>query len=182
MDVIRTSSAGVLDRRSLTEACVSRGINENTLAVYTTYSAILEHIGVDLWKLRGVRVDPAAVEAVREQNQLRPRESRLLEYGWTPEGKLWVAWKLPAAVTGLVLGIPGPVRRYLSNRNFPAIAKEVGRTFGQVSINEGGSSYGYGSFLRYEGADEGDTLLAEFDLTKSDVRLSIADGSLLERD
>jgi len=182
VDAIRASAAGVLDRKTLISACMARGINENTLSLYTTYSPLLEHIGLDLWKLRGVRVDPAAVEAVREQNQLRPRETRLLEQGWTPDGKLWIAWKLPGNTSSLVFGVPGAVRRYLANRTFQAVAKDSGRTFGQVSINTAGSSYGYAPVLRYVGADEGDTLLAEFDLTKSEVQISIADTDMLSID
>ena len=181
VDVMRASASGVLDRKSLVESCVARGLNENTVSIYTSYSPLIEHLGLDLWKLRGVRVDPASVEAIREQNQLRPRETRLLDYGWGTDGKLWVAWRLPRFMGGIVLGIPGAVRRYLQDRSFVAIAKESSRSIGQVVINEGGSSYGYGSFLRYAGADEGDTILAEFDLPNSKVNLSISDSNALEQ-
>lgn len=182
VDVIRASSTGVLDRKSLTDACVVRGINENTLSVYTSYSPLLEHVGLDLWKLRGVQIDPVTIEAVRQQNQLRPRETRLLEYGWTTDGKLWIAWRLPSTKTGLVLSVPGGVKRYLSNRLFAATANDSSRSFGQVTVNESGMSYGYGQIMRYLGADGGDTALAEFDLSKSSVQISIADSSLLDRD
>jgi hypothetical protein len=181
VDVMRTSSTGVFDRKSLTEACLSRGLNESSLGVYTTYSPILEHLGLDLWKLRGIQVDPAAVAAVREQNLLRPREQRLLEHGWAPDGKLWVAWKLPMTKTGVVFGIPGAVRRYLVNRSFRAVAKDSSRQIGQISVNEGGSSYGYGPFVRYAGADEGDALLAEFDLALGIVELSLAGDEVFEQ-
>ncbi len=180
VEVFRSSPTGVLDRKSLVDACIARGLNENTLVTYTTYSPMLEHVGIDIWKLRGVRVDPAAVEALREQNQLRPREDRLLEFGWNPDGRLWVAWKIPRVAPGLVFGVPGAVRRYLANRTFMAKAKETGRDCGQVSINDQGSSYGYVTFLRYDGADSGDILLAEFDLTNNVADLIIADTNILE--
>lgn len=182
VDVFRTSPSGVLDRKTLIDDCVKRGLNENTVSVYTTYSPILEHIGLDLWKLRGVQVDPAAVEAVREQNQLRHRQTRLLNYGWTSDGKLWVAWRLPPSINSVVLGVPGAVLRYLANRSFSAFAKDSGRATGNISINDIGSSYGYSPFLRYKGADENDTFVAEFDLARSDVQLSITDESMLEQD
>ena len=41
-------------------------------------------------------------------------------------------------------------------------------------------SYGYAPFLRYIGADEGDILLAEFDLANSQVCLSISDDQMIE--
>lgn len=180
VDALRTVSSGVVDRRTLVRECLSRGINENTLSAYTSYSSILEHIGTDLWQLRGVRVDPAAVEAVREQNALRPRETRTQDFGWSSEGKLWVAWTLPAIAGSPVFGIPGAIKRYLSNQSFAARPKDVDRSVGRISINDAGSSYGYQPFLRYIGADEGDSLLAEFDLGQSQVVLSINDDRMLE--
>jgi len=180
VDALRTVSSGVVDRRTLVQECLSRGINENTLAVYTSYSAILEHIGTGLWQLRGVRVDPAAVEAVREQNALRSRETRVQDFGWSSDGKLWVAWTLPAMVGSPVFTIPSAVKRYLSNQSFAARPKDVDRSVGKISINDAGMSYGYAPFLRYIGADEGDLVLAEFDLAHSQVMLSINDDRIME--
>jgi hypothetical protein len=182
VDVLRSSSTGVLDRKTLADSCLAQGINENTFSVYTTYSPIIEHLGLDLWKLRGVRVDPAAVEAVREQNQLRPRESRTLNFGWSPEGRLWIAWRLPATRGSPTFGVPSPVHRYLCDRTFLAFGQDAGRSMGQVSVTAGGTSYGFAPFIRYVGADAGDTLRAEFDLKKSDVELSIVENSVLEED
>ena len=180
VESLRTSATGVLDRKGLIDTCLPRGINENTLSVYTTYSPILEHLGLDLWKLRGVLVDPVSVEAVRSQNQLRPRETRLLDQGWTSEGKLWIAWRLPSTSGQMVLGVPGAINRFLNSRSFRLVEKESGKEFGNVSITEGGTSYGYGQYLRYIGADEGDTMLAEFDFATQDVEISLADSELLE--
>lgn len=180
VDVLRGVSSGVVDRRTLIQECLSRGINENTLAIYTTYSPILEHIGIGLWQLRGVRVDPAAVEAVREQNALRPRETRMQDFGWFPDGKLWVAWALPQLTGSPVFGIPSAIRRYLAGRSFSAKSKEAERAVGKIAVTDDGASYGYAPFLRYAGADKGDVLCAEFDLLSSDVRLSINDDRVLE--
>jgi hypothetical protein len=117
----------------LVQDCLSRGINESTLSVYTSYSPILEHIGIGLWQLRGVQVDPAAVEAVREQNALRPRETRVQDFGWSSDGKLWVAWTLPAISSSPVFGIPGAIKRYLSSQSFAARPKDADR-LGKISV------------------------------------------------
>jgi len=77
------------------------------------------HLGIDIWSLRGVRVDPAAVEAVRAANALRERERCVLNYGWTAEGQLWVAARLPATHGwNFVLGIPAAIRQYLASSQF----------------------------------------------------------------
>ena len=57
-------------------------MNENTFSVFSTYSPIVEHPGTGLWTLRAVHVDPAAVEAVRAENALRPRQKKIVDYGW----------------------------------------------------------------------------------------------------
>jgi hypothetical protein len=183
VDVLRSSPAGVLDRGSFLEGCLARGMNENTFSQYTSYSAILDHVGTDIWKLRGVIVDPAAVEAVRIANHLQPRERRVLGHGWSEDGRLWVAARIPhTGAASLVVGCPGPIRRYLSGRNFECQVKETHHRCGTIGINEKGMSYGYGPFIRRYGLDEGDILLAEFDLLAGTVNLSVGSESLLDSD
>ena len=76
VEVLRSSPAGVMDRVSFAIGCLARGMNENTFSIYSSYSCILEHLGIGIWKLRGVAVDPAAVEAVRIANQLNEDDPR----------------------------------------------------------------------------------------------------------
>jgi hypothetical protein len=82
--------------------------------------------------------------------------------------------------SNLVLGVPGAIRRYLSDRKFVAIAQNLERELTHVSINDNGSAYGWSPILRHIGADSGDILLAEFDLTKSVVKVCLADEAILE--
>jgi hypothetical protein len=49
-----------------------------------------------------------------------------------------------------------------------------------VRIYENGNSSGYGPFLRQAGADEGDILLAEFDLSSRCAVLRLMDEEQLE--
>jgi hypothetical protein len=179
VEVLRSTTSGVLDRVSFQRACVARGINVNTFSVYTTYSPILDHLGTDLWALRGAPVDSAAVEALRSMNAERPREQRLLDWGWSAEGSLWVAARVPEdGKGGGVLGIPSAVRRYVQGRTFLATAED-GTDAGRVSVNEGGSSWGYGPFLRRMGADSGDVLRVDFFLEGETAVLKLGDADLL---
>jgi len=174
-DVFEEAGGGVLDRRSFIEGCIRKGINENTVSVYTTYSPIIEHLGVDLWKLRGRTVDAAMVEAVRQSNQERSKERRCIHYGWTATGTLSVAWVLPWQFSSLALGIPAAISRYLRGRTFEACNSSTGKACGQVVVTDEGTSYGYSPFLRHAAAEEGDVLVADFDFTSSKVVLDISD-------
>jgi hypothetical protein len=181
VDVLRSSPACVLDRASVATECIRRSMNVNTFSIYLSYSPVVVHLGKDVWSLRGVRVDPAAVEAVREANALREKEKRVLDHGWTPEGQLWLAAWIPAAhdAAHLVISLPGPIRHYLTGRQFDA-RDEDNVSHGSIRVNEEGASYGFPRFLRQRGADEGDILIAEFDLTKSMALLRLGDDELLE--
>jgi hypothetical protein len=181
VDVLRSSPACVLDRASVATECIRRSMNVNTFSIYLSYSPVVVHLGKDVWSLRGVRVDPAAVEAVREANALREKEKRVLDHGWTPEGQLWLAARIPAAhdAAHLVISLPGPIRHYLTGRQFDA-RDEDNVSHGSIRVNEEGASYGFPRFLRQRGADEGDILIAEFDLTKSMALLRLGDDELLE--
>ncbi len=180
VDVLRSSPACVLDRASFWNDCDRRSMNSNTFSLYLTYSPIIIHLGTDVWSLRGVRVDPAAVEAVRSANALRQKEKRVLDHGWTGDGQLWVATRLPAQHSGSFgFGIPVAIKRYLAGRQFAA-TDDDGILHGTVRINEEGISHGFAPFLRQRGADEGDILVTEFDLQRGAALLRLGNDELLD--
>ncbi len=80
----------------------------------------------------------------------------------------------------MVIGCPGAVRRYLIGQKFECRANEGNSPCGTIAINDQGSSYGYGPFVRRYGLDENDILLAAFDLATNIVTLSLADEEILE--
>ncbi len=181
VEVLRSSPAGVLDRKGFAEGCMARGMNENTFNVYTAYSCILDHVGIDIWKLRGVTVDPAAIEAVRIANHIKPREKRVLEHGWSDDGKLWIAARIPRlGKNTMVIGCPGAIQRYLIGQEFECRSKEGNHRYGTVVINKKGTSYGYSIFIRRSGLDENDILLVEFDLSTNTVFLSAGNDEILD--
>ncbi len=181
VDVLRSSPSGVLDRRSLAEGCIARGMNENTFNVYTSYSSIVEHLGTDLWKLRGAEVDPAAVEAVCSANRLRTRKKRVLGYDWTEDGKLRLAFRISGrAADTAVFGCPSVIQRFLAHSDFECQVKGTRQTCGNLSMDERGTIYGCKTYIQRYGLDENDVLLAEFDINSHVVLLSIGDDELFD--
>jgi hypothetical protein len=182
VEVFRSTATGVLDRRAVLDACKKRGLNENSVSIFLTYSPIIEHVGPDIWKLRGVGVDPVAIEALREANASILPERRLLSFGWRPNGRLWIAARLPYSLASVVLGLPGAIKRYLVDRRFVAVDQVSGAKCGQIGVNEGGTSFGYSTFFRVASAEPGDVMVAEFDLASESVYLSLTDDSALDAD
>lgn len=181
VDALRSSPTGVLDRRSLAEGCIARGMNENTFNVYTSYSSIVEHIGTDLWKLRGAEVDPAAVEAVRSANKLRTKERRVFGFEWAEDGKLRLAFRVGGrAADSAVFGCPSTIQRFLADSKFECQVKGTRQTCGKVGMAKQGTIYGFKPFIQRYGLDENDVLLAEFDINSHVVLLSIGYDELLD--
>ncbi len=178
-EVLRSSPACLLDRSSLARSCSELGMNPNTFSQYLSSSPVIAHVGTDMWSLRGARVDPAAVEALREANAARPSEKRIIDHGWTEGGELWLAARLPELPSNFVLGIPSAIRRFVVGREFPA-TDEHGLAAGTVRVNTEGSSYGYGPFLARRGADADDILLVSFRLTAGAATLRLIDDEELE--
>lgn len=180
VDVLREVPTGLLDRSELEEAVIGRGVNPSTFSVFSTYSPILDHPALNAWCLRGHATDPAQLEALRAAVASRPRRRRTLAYGWDEEGHLRLTVEL-GNVNGPVIGIPSDISRYVAGRRFAATTLE-GMPAGTVVINEQGSSWGYGPFLRRKGAEVGDAMTLSFDLVAEDVTLSLGDDSALNED
>lgn len=181
VDVLRAAPTHILDRTSLMDACIARGINENTISVMLSYSSVLAHLETDAWALRGSDVSPAALQAVLEANARRPRQRRVVAYGWTPDGQLWLAYRIPSPHS-LVIGIPTPIARYVAGRQFKALAED-GTATGTVVVDaDSTSSWGYGPFLRRRGADDGDVIRVTFDLMESTARLALENTDALDDD
>ena len=149
-------------------------MNEHTFNAYSTYSAVVQHVGVDIWSVRGIDLNPTAVEAVRKANALGVREKRVLDHGWTEDGSLWIAVRLPEHVGSFVFGIPAAVRRFVAKQDFDAV-DELGIFSGRIHVRENGISFGYASFLRRRGADEGDILVVKFGLNPPTCTLQLGD-------
>jgi hypothetical protein len=143
VDVIRSSPTCVLDRSSYALRCINRGMNPHTFSVYLTYSAVTAHVSTDIWTLRGLQVDPAAVEALRAANAEQPREKRVLDHGWTPDGRLWVGVRLPdlKTVSSFTLLMPSAIRHLVADGEFSAFS-EGGLPSGRIQVTEDRQSWG----------------------------------------
>jgi len=112
-------------------------------------------------------------------NAARPREKRVLEYGWTQDGGLWLAARIPLLVSSYMFSVPLGIRRIVSGQSF-LIEDSEGVECGSLRIDEGGLATGLTPFLLKRGADEDDIVLIEFDLPGAKARVHLTDDDLLE--
>ncbi|MGI8551903.1 MAG: sigma factor-like helix-turn-helix DNA-binding protein, partial [Dehalococcoidia bacterium] len=94
VEILRSSPSGLMPRQELAETCGRRGINRATFSHALSYSPIIEHLGTGIWGLRGIPADPVDVAALQGDLVARRRTRRVLDYGWTPDGNLWLTVRL----------------------------------------------------------------------------------------
>jgi hypothetical protein len=164
--ILREAPMGFLDRSELLRQATEAGINQNTFAVYSSYSPILDNPITDRWVLRGADVSPAAMEAYQKQ-----RRHRLAREEWTETGSLRLEREV-ADHWSLVVSIPQAYRGYVGGRAFQAVDKD-GAPCGLVRWAANGVSWGYSRFLQSLDGKDGDVLVADFDLTKGSVTLDL---------
>lgn len=180
LEVLRAVPAGILDRHRFAVACQQRGMNTRTFSAFLSFSPIIEHVDTSIWGLRGVHIDPVEVEGLREKLSMRPREHRVLDYGWTDPGNLWLAVRLPnLTALSFTQGIPIDILHYVVRRQFRACTRDESDV-GMVTVDERGMSWGYAPFLTRQGADEGDTLYIEFDLARATAMLELEPEDFLD--
>lgn len=179
VELLRSCAIGVLDRAALARGALEKGLGEASLGAVTSFSPVLERVGMGVWKIRGVVVDPTAVEAVRQRVRDLPRNPRVINYGWTVDGKVWIAVKAPHPPKTMVVGIPSSLRDFLGDRSFGAMLDD-GSPCGSLTSKEQGTLYGFYTFARAVGLDEGDVIRMTFDLATTKVMLEVVDEEALD--
>ncbi len=179
VDVLRSSPSAVLDRATIVRECVKRGAIASRVQTELTYSCVVEHVDVNIWSLRGADINPSAIEALRKANALRPKETRIRNFGWTPEGRLWMAAVVPPITSPNVFGCPAGAREFVAGQKFAAFTSD-GMPCGTIGVTDEGTTYGFGAFQRLSDWDQGDIVVVEFDLAERMATLLLGGEELLE--
>lgn len=166
----------VMRRDEFEELAISeRSVNKSSFYVYLTYSPILARFAPGVYGLRGAPITAAKVEALIPT---RVRSQVLQDHGWTPEGRLWVGYRISAAgERSAVLGVPGALKSIVQG-SFP-LSAEDGRPIGTLAAD--GSIWGLSPFYRRYGVEEGDYLVLVFDLTTREATIIAGTQELLLR-
>ncbi len=172
VEVLSSVPGGVLDREALRRACVERGMNVATFSQYTSFSPILTQPGRNVWALRGRNVDESAVQRLGVTRKRRRRSATVTR---TVDGQLVVTWTITGPESS-VFSIPIAERHGYVNHDYTASSAD-GTTVGTIHVDEDGTSWGYGPFVRITNAARGDRIIASFDRRGRTVSLEIERGA-----
>lgn len=177
----------VLTRSEFETLCLNKGMNRTSFYMYLGASPLIQRYARGVYGLRGAEVSATTIEQLRKKVELetstRTKEgftSRVLQdYGRTPEGHIWIAYKLSDnSVHSGVITVPGSVQKYLEGEFALYSADKI--HMGTLKTRNG-SAWGLGPFFRRRGAEPRDCMLLEYNLHKKTVSAELGDEDLLER-
>ena len=180
VDVLRSSPGCVLDRSTIWERCAQHGMNGHTLNVYLSVSPVICSYGTGIWSLRGVQLDPGAIEEVRMANSLRPKKIRAIDFGWIRNRVAWIAVRVPESKTNFEFSIPADIRQFVIEKKFD-VRDRNSQSYGKISVNSSGKCYGTLKFLTENEAVADELLFIEFDLVNFDATLYLGDEESLQQ-
>lgn len=164
----------VMRREDLEKECKSLGMNLNTFYQYLTFSPIICKYATGLYGLRGAKVPPGLVESLISKK----KKVATLDYGWTPDGNIWIVHKLSAAsIQSGVIGIPSAMKEHL--QGIFSCTTADGVQIGNIKIKDA-ACWGLGSFFRRRGGEEEDHILIIFSIVNKKAKIYIGDEDILD--
>ena len=140
-----------------------------------TYSPVLSRYGRGVYGLPGAIVPPGLVESL-----VRPRRTGdvLQDHGWTPDGRIWLCYKLSrSSLHSGVLSVPAAKRDSLHGSY--GLSDSNGAGMGTLVVRES-SLWGLIPFLRRTGAETGDFLVLQFNTAGHEATARLGNRELLD--
>lgn len=142
----------------LEELCVEKGLLRDTFHIHLTYSPVIARYARGVYGLRGAQIPPGLAESMTESR----RKTRVLaDYGWLPDGRVFVSYKLSAgSLSNGVVSVPSGMKSYLQGEFGLRIAD--GQPAGRLVVKDT-QAWGLGPFFRRRGGEPGDLFQIVFD-------------------
>lgn len=161
----------------LEKLVVAAGIKRSTFQIYLGYSPIIAKYARGVYGLRGVDFPAGAAE--RLVPSMKGRSRVVQDHGWTPDGKIWIAYKLTSAsVASGVVTLPASLKAILAGEF--ELRSHEGIKMGTF-VAKSPSAWGLGPFFRRRGGEGGDHLVLLFDLSRRSVTAQLGDEELQEQ-
>jgi hypothetical protein len=170
------SMGDVGHRLDIEEACVASGVSRAMVWRILSYASWISKYAVGVYGFRGLAIGPEVVASLIRKSE-RARTNR--DYGWTRDGRIWLAQELSRNVldTG-VFSVPAGMRPHLLG-NFD-MRDGSGTEIGRVRITEDGC-WGLSPLFSRRGGEPGDVLLLVFDPSRKQVTARLGGRDLFDQ-
>ena len=154
---------------------LAAGFSVGTATTMLTYSPLVQRVGPDTWCLVGRRAQVGAVSPART----RRGRNRIVDFGWSSSGELYLQFRVPDPRTSPTNGIhaPSTARPYLPEGEYAALTAD-GISSGMVTVAARGRLAGFGRFFRLAGVEPGDIVEVRFSISSKTARLLLVDDQL----
>lgn len=175
MALVLKEHGPVLSRASFEEICLELGLNRNSFSIVLGYSPIITKHAIGVYGLRGTKVSPGLVESLKPK---RISMSVLKDFGWTPEGEIWIALKLSRGmISSGVFSVPAAMGEFLQGLFTLRTTDEA--SIGNLNIRDY-SGWSLKGFFQRRGGDPGDYLVLVFNLGTRSAVVHIGERDLLD--
>ena len=172
VESLLTSKTGLMSRQELMRTCKDKGLNESSVNTYMSFSPVVQHVGLDTYKIIGKETTASSYSAHQKSVAEKIRTRRLLLCDWE-NGMIRFVIRCPEFLTTLVVGCPSSVKNILINKKFQALSESDEKQCGTIGVNEDGTIYGMSTFCRVYGVEEDDILVIKIDLLENNAYLSV---------
>lgn len=132
------------------------------------YSPVLARYAPGVYGLRGAQIPPGLAESLVES---RRRTRVLADYGWLPDGRIHLSYKLSeGALSNVIVSVPVGMKSYLQGEFKLLIAD--GQCVGRLVVKDT-QAWGLGPFFRRRGVEPGDFFQILFDTKQRLASLSL---------
>jgi hypothetical protein len=160
-EVLQTEGP-LLPGTELEKRCFERGANRNTYLHCITYSPIVARYGAAVYGLRGARVFPGEVEAVRARAVRGRRGKGITSCGRRRTGVPWITYKIRQGMVNCgTVPIPAGVRHAVGEGRWPLLTVD-GTQVGELACRRA-FAWGWLRYFRQSGAAAGDIMVLEID-------------------
>lgn len=173
LDILRESGP-LLDRSTLLEYGLARGLNENSFNIYLSYSPVIWRPAPGLYATVGAELPPGVVETWRPTPNA---PTHVLDSGWRGP-QVRVSWRLErGALLSGILTLPTGFARVLEGRH--ALQDAAGGSLGGVTVQDR-TVWPLRRTFRQLGAETGDVVELKFDPAARICRVRVGDLEQIE--
>lgn len=166
---------GYASRRALQRALADRGIGTASFWRILNYSPFITRLGQGVYGLIGCA---PSFGAVQELTEMKVGEGGIIDHGWLPDRRLWLAYRLSdAAIETGVIGIPRATANVMSNEY--SVVTSTGPTDARLR-RRNCSAWGLRRVLVELGAEAGDYLVLKLNVSMHVAELAVGDESVVD--
>lgn len=166
----------VIGRKRLQEIAVNAGIGLPSLWRCLSFCPTIARYATGVYGLVGANVSPDLIRSIQESE---PRiEGGRQDHGWTPDGKVWLAYRLSDGATDTgVISMPSALSTMLSG-DYSLKADGLSHV-GKLTV-KGSSAWGLSPLFRRLSVEPSDTILLTICPKTRHALLKVGDDALLD--